>query len=95
MNTVLWIRNNSHGESKLLNSTSIDIVYALRITFSDLSDSLSADKFPYSYQCLVIGVCCEELRSKYKSIDMATSTVPSPTTGSVTSHIAKFNFFPF
>ena len=93
MNTVLWIRNNSHGESKLLNSTLIEMVYALRITFSHLSDSLSADKLPYSYQCLVIGVCCEELRSKYKTIDLGTSTVPSPTIGSVTSHIGKFNFF--
>ena len=85
MNTAFWIRNNSFGESKLLNSTVIDIVYAISTTFSHLSDSPPEDKFPYTYQCLVIGVCCKELRSKYKTVDLLLSTMVSLITDSLAS----------
>ena len=91
MNTVIWIRNNSNGESKLLQSTSVDIVYPLNATFSYLSDSPPADKFPYSYQCVVIGLCCEKLRSKYKTVDLFGSTV-SPSTGGLASSSTTKNY---
>ena len=83
MSTVFWIRINSDGTSKHLNSALIHIVDFF--AFSFLSDSPPEDNFPYNYQCLAIGKCGVEMRSKYKTVDLLSSTMVSFTTGTNTT----------
>ena len=63
--SVLWIRNNSDGESKILNSTEFRDLSTIPGSrkVAKLKDYPPEDKFPYSYQCIAFGKCCDEIRS--------------------------------
>jgi hypothetical protein len=54
---IRWIRNNSDGESKIINST------LLIANVGHLEDFPKDNKFPYTYQCIAFGKCCDEHRS--------------------------------
>ena len=61
--TVLWIRNNSDGESKVLNSTEFRDLFPGSPKIAELKDYPPEDKFPYSYECIAFGKCCDAIRS--------------------------------
>ena len=63
--SVLWIRNNSDGESKIINSTEFrDLLpFAGSPKVAKLTDYPPEDKFPFSYQCIAFGKCCDEIHS--------------------------------
>lgn len=84
VDTVLWIRENSDGESNVLSSTLITVVVPDIQIRADLRDFPPEDKFPYTYQCLAFGKCCEEHKSSSATVNffqVSTTARATPTTG--------------
>jgi hypothetical protein len=70
--SVLWIRNNSDGESRTLDSKEFKDKFPFPIVgnskVAKLEDKPPEDKFPYSYECIAFGKCCDEVRSLPKTV---------------------------
>ena len=65
VNTIIWIRNNSDGGSKILNSAKFEnlLPFPGSPKVAKLKDIPPDEKFPYTYQCIAFGKCCDEIRS--------------------------------
>ena len=61
--SVSWIRNNSDMDAVHLQGRLNSPSTSFYIT-STLSDSPPIDKFPYYYQCIAYGRCCETILSR-------------------------------
>ena len=80
---IFWIRNNSDGESTILNSTKIEaaLPFLNSPEKATLTESPPDNKFPYTYQCLAFGKCCNEHKSPPITVNIVAEASPPPTTG--------------
>jgi hypothetical protein len=62
---IRWIRHNSDNESKIINSTSLlDSNVFPYPKVGRLENFPKDNKFPYTYQCIAFGKCCDEHKSQ-------------------------------
>ena len=91
---IFWIRNNSDGESTILNNTKIEPSLPLLPNSPEkatLTESPPDNKFPYTYQCLAFGKCCNEHKSPPITVNIVAATSPPPTTGK--SYMLNFGIY--
>ena len=80
---IFWIRNNSDGESKILNTTTIGdlLPFSGSPKLATLTENPPDNKFPYTYRCLAFGKCCNVHRSPAITVNIVMATDATPTTG--------------
>ena len=67
---VRWLRNCSDGENRILNNFDLEDLFPFPNSpkVAILNDTIASDKLPCTYQCSLIGECCDERRSEAVTI---------------------------